>query len=73
MTSHLLAIQVRLASRHVTREADRSFPGMLAADRDYRELKHGLGLDHFEGLWYVAGDATSPSPPRLSSPCSGPT
>jgi hypothetical protein len=64
---------VRLASRHVTREADRSFPGMLAADRDYRELKHGLGLDCFEGLWYVGWrrNVTLAAPP--SSPCSGPT
>jgi SRSO17 transposase len=86
MTSHFLAIRVRPASRHITREADRIFPAcwLLAEwppqaeepdgywlstlpedtpleelvrlakirwriEHDYRELKHGLGLDHFEG------------------------
>jgi SRSO17 transposase len=86
MTSHFLAIRVRPASRHITRQADRSFPACwllaewppeadepagywlstLPADtplgelvrlakirwrieHDYRELKTGLGLDHFEG------------------------
>jgi SRSO17 transposase len=86
MTSHFLAIRVRLASRHITREADRGFPAcwLLAEwppeaeepegywlstlpagapiaelvrlakirwriEHDYRELTHGLGLDHFEG------------------------
>jgi SRSO17 transposase len=86
MTSHFLAIRVRPASRHITRQADRSFPAcwLLAEwppqaeelggywlstlpedtaleelvrlakirwriEHDYRELKHGLGLDHFEG------------------------
>ena len=86
MTSHFLAIRVRPASRHITRQADRSFPAcwLLAEwppeadeptdywlstlppetpvaelarlakirwriEHDYRELKTGLGLDHFEG------------------------
>jgi SRSO17 transposase len=86
MTSCFLAIRVRPASRHIPREADRSFPAcwLLAEwppqaeeptgywlsslpedtpleelvrlakirwriEHDYRELKHGLGLDHFEG------------------------
>ena len=86
MTSCFLAIRVRPASRHITRQADRSFPACWllaewppAADEptdywlstlppetpvaelvrlakirwriehDYRELKTGLGLDHFEG------------------------
>jgi SRSO17 transposase len=86
MTSCFLAIRVRPASRHITREADRSFPAcwLLAEwppeasepdgywlstlpedtpveelvrlakirwriEHDYRELKTGLGLDHFEG------------------------
>jgi SRSO17 transposase len=86
MTSCFLAIQVRPASRHITREADRSLPAcwLLAEwppeadepsgywlstlpedtpleelvrlakirwriEHDYRELKTGLGLDHFEG------------------------
>ena len=86
MTSCFLAIQVRPASRHITREADRSLPAcwLLAewppgadepsgywlstlpedtpieelvrlakirwrVEHDYRELKTGLGLDHFEG------------------------
>ncbi len=86
MTSCFLAIQVRPASRHITRQADRSLPAcwLLAEwppgadeptdywlstlpeditiaelarlakirwriEHDYRELKHGLGLDHFEG------------------------
>jgi len=90
MTSWFLAIQVRPASRHITRAADRSFPAcwLLAewppeADEpsgywlstlpedtateelvrlakirwrvghDYRELKTGLGLDHFEGRSYL--------------------
>jgi hypothetical protein len=40
-------------------------------EHDYRELKTGLGLDHFEGRSFTAGTATSPSsPPRTcSSPC----
>ena len=39
-------------------------------EHDYRELKTGLGLDHFEGRSYLAGTGTSPSPssPRPSSP-----
>ncbi len=86
MTSCFLAIRVRPASRHITRDADRSFPAcwLLAewpsqadepsgywlstlpedtpieelarlakirwrVEHDYRELKTGLGLDHFEG------------------------
>ena len=86
MTSQFLAIQVRPASRHITRAADRSYPAcwLLAEwppeadepsgywlstlpediplqelvrlakirwriEHDYRELKTGLGLDHFEG------------------------
>jgi SRSO17 transposase len=86
MTSHFLAIQVRPASRHIARQADRSYPAcwLLAEwppeadeptdywlstlpedtplaelvrlakirwriEHDYRELKTGLGLDHFEG------------------------
>jgi len=86
MASHFVAIQVRPASRHIPRQADRSFPACwllaewppqadepdgywlstLPADtpiaelvrlakirwrieHDYRELKTGLGLDHFEG------------------------
>jgi SRSO17 transposase len=86
MTSCFLAIQVRPASRHIAREADRSLPAcwLLAewppqageptgywlstlppdtpieelvrlakirwrVEHDYRELKTGLGLDHFEG------------------------
>ena len=86
MTSFFLAIQVRPASRHIPRAADRSFPAcwLLAewppeaeepsgywlstlprdtpieelvrlakirwrVEHDYRELKTGLGLDHFEG------------------------
>ena len=86
MTSHFLAIQVRPASRHIARPADRGFPAcwLLAEwpphageptdywlstlpegtpieelvrlakirwriEHDYRELKTGLGLDHFEG------------------------
>jgi SRSO17 transposase len=86
MTSCFLAIRVRPASRHIPREADRSFPAcwLLAEwppeasepdgywlsdlpgdtpieelvrlakirwriEHDYRELKTGLGLDHFEG------------------------
>jgi SRSO17 transposase len=86
MTSHFLAIRARPASRHITREADRSFPAcwLLAEwppeadeptgywlstlpedtpleelvrlakirwriEHDYRELKTGLGLAHFEG------------------------
>jgi SRSO17 transposase len=86
MTSCFLAIRVRPASRHITREADRSLPAcwLLAewpphageptdywlstlpedtplgelvrlakirwrVEHDYRELKTGLGLDHFEG------------------------
>ena len=90
MSSHFLAIRVRPASRHVAREADRSFPAcwLLAEwppeadeptdywlstlpegtpieelvrlakirwriEHDYRELKHGLGLDHFEGRSYA--------------------
>ncbi|GHA03953.1 hypothetical protein GCM10010389_49310 [Streptomyces echinoruber] len=40
-------------------------------EHDHREVKHGLGLDHFEGCTWRAGIATSPSPPppRPSSPC----
>ena len=40
-------------------------------EHDYRELKTGLGLDHFEGRPGSAGTATSPSspPPTRSSPC----
>ncbi len=90
MSSHFLAIRVRPASRHITREADRSFPAcwLLAewppgagepdgywlsalpedtpieelvrlakirwrVEHDYRELKTGLGLDHFEGRSYA--------------------
>jgi len=90
MTSCFLAIQVRPASRHIARQADRSLPAcwLLAEwppeadeptgywlstlpggppieelvrlakirwriEHDYRELKHGLGLDHFEGRSYV--------------------
>jgi DDE superfamily endonuclease/alpha/beta hydrolase family protein len=90
MTSHFLAIRVRPAGRHITREADRSFPPcwLLAEwpphadepdgywlstlpddtpieelvrlakirwriEHDYRELRHGLGLDHFEGRSYL--------------------
>jgi SRSO17 transposase len=90
MTSCFLAIRVRPASRHITREADRSLPAcwLLAewppaageptdywlstlpedtpleelvrlakirwrAGHDYRELKTGLGLDHFEGRSYL--------------------
>ncbi len=86
MTGCFLAIRVRPAGRHITREADRSFPAcwLLAewppeadepsgswlstlpedtpidelvrlakirwrVEHDYRELKTGLGLDHFEG------------------------
>ncbi|HEY2304680.1 MAG TPA: IS701 family transposase [Streptosporangiaceae bacterium] len=86
MTSCFLAIRVRPASRHITREADRSLPAcwLLAEwppeadeptdywlsdlpedtpidelarlakirwriEHDYRELKTGLGLAHFEG------------------------
>ncbi len=86
MTSCFLAIRVRPASRHIPRQADRSFPAcwLLAEwppqaeepdgywlstlpedtpieelvrlakirwriEHDYRELKTGLGLDHFEG------------------------
>ena len=86
MTSCFLAIRVRPASRHITREAGRSLPAcwLLAewppeadepsgywlstlpedtpvddlarlakirwrVEHDYRELKTGLGLDHFEG------------------------
>jgi SRSO17 transposase len=86
MASSFLAVRVRPASRHITREADRSFPAcwLLAewppeadepsgywlstlpedtpaeelarlakirwrVEHDYRELKTGLGLDHFEG------------------------
>jgi SRSO17 transposase len=90
MTSHFLAIRVRPASRHITREPDRSFPAcwLLAEwlpeadeptgywlstlpddtlieelvrlakirwriEHDYRELKTGLGLAHFEGRSYL--------------------
>ena len=90
MTGSFLAIRVRPASRHITRDADRSFPAcwLLAewppgagepsgyrlstlpediateelarlakirwrAGHDYRELKTGLGLDHFEGRSYL--------------------
>jgi SRSO17 transposase len=90
MTSCFAAIRVRPASRHIPREADRSFPacwllaewppgadeptdywlstlpedtpiGELARlakirwriEHDYRELKTGLGLDHFEGRSYL--------------------
>jgi SRSO17 transposase len=90
MTSCFLAIRVRPAGRHITREADRSLPAcwLLAEwppeadepsgywlstlpedtpiaelvrlakirwriEHDYRELKHGLGLDHFEGRSFV--------------------
>jgi SRSO17 transposase len=86
MTSWFLAIRVRPASRHITRDADRALPAcwLLAewppeadepsgywlstlpedtpieelvrlakirwrVEHDYRELKTGLGLDHFEG------------------------
>ena len=44
-------------------------------EHDYRELKTGLGLDHFEAAPAPAGTATSPSPPspRRSAPCSGAT
>ncbi len=86
MTGCFLATRVRPASRHITRDADRSFPAcwLLAewpseadepsgywlstlpedtpieelvrlakirwrVEHDYRELKTGLGLDHFEG------------------------
>jgi hypothetical protein len=44
-------------------------------EHDYRELKPGLGLDHFEGRSWPAGTATSPSPPspRRSAPCCAPT
>jgi SRSO17 transposase len=86
MTSWFLAIQVRPASKHIPRAADRSYPAcwLLAewppeadeptdywlstlpedtpitelarlakirwrVEHDYRELKTGLGLDHFEG------------------------
>lgn len=42
-------------------------------EHDYRELKHGLGLDHFEGRswnrWHH--HATWPPPPTPSSPSSG--
>ncbi len=43
-------------------------------EHDYRELKTGLGLDHFEGAPTAAGTATSPwsPPPSCSSPCCGP-
>jgi SRSO17 transposase len=90
MTSCFLAIQVRPASRHIARQADRSLPAcwLLAEwppeadeptdywlstlpgdtpieelarlakirwriEHDDRELKHGLGLDHFEGRSYA--------------------
>ena len=90
MTGSFLAIRVRPASRHITRDADRSFPAcwLLAewppeadepsgywlstlprdttieelvrlakirwrVEHDYRELKTGLGLDHFEGRSYL--------------------
>ena len=89
MTGWFLAIRVRPASRHITRETDRSLPAcwLLAewppeadepsgywlstlpentpieelvrlakirwrVEHDYRELKTGLGLDHFEGRSY---------------------
>ncbi|PKW05301.1 hypothetical protein SAMN05428944_7690 [Streptomyces sp. 1222.5] len=44
-------------------------------EHDYRELKHGLGLDHFEAAPGVAGTTTSPSspPPRPSSLSGGST
>ena len=44
-------------------------------EHDYRELKQGLGLGHFEAAPTPAGTATSPSPPspRRSAPCSAPT
>ena len=44
-------------------------------EHDYRELKTGLGLVHFEGAPSPDGTATSPSspPPSCSSPCCGPT
>jgi SRSO17 transposase len=120
-----VAIRVRPASRHIAREADRSFPACwllaewppqaeepdgywlstLPADaplgelvrlakirwrieHDYRELKHGLGLDHFEGRsfagWYrhvtLAALAqafctmlrTDPKPVRRDDPLPGP-
>jgi SRSO17 transposase len=90
MTSCFLAIRVRPAGRHITRQADRSFPAcwLLAEwpphaeepdgywlstlpettpieelvrlakirwriEHDYRELKTGLGLGHFEGRSYA--------------------
>ncbi|MEU2717014.1 hypothetical protein [Streptomyces sp. NPDC007205] len=39
-------------------------------EHDHRELKHGLGLDHFQGRTWRSGTTTSPSspPPRPSSP-----
>ncbi len=30
-------------------------------EHDYRELKHGLGLDHFEGRTWHGGTTASPS------------
>ena len=90
MTSHFIAIRVRLASRRIPRAADGSLPEcwLLAEwpspadepsdywlatlppdtptaeqvrlakirwriEHDYRELKQGLGLGHFEGRSYT--------------------
>jgi hypothetical protein len=55
----------------------------VADQHDYRELKHGLGLGHFEGRSFSGWHrhVTSPPPPRLlhhdparpKSPCAGMT
>ncbi|MFH8978618.1 transposase [Streptomyces sp. NPDC017890] len=44
-------------------------------EHDYRELKHGLGLDHFEGRTWRGRHhhVTSSPPPRHSSPSGGST
>ncbi|MFF1278741.1 hypothetical protein ACFVZC_36115 [Streptomyces marokkonensis] len=44
-------------------------------EHDYRELKHGLGLDHFEGRTWRGWHhhVTSSPPPRPSSPSGGST
>ena len=44
-------------------------------EHDYRELKHGLGLDHFEGRTWRGWHhhVTLVTPPRHSSPSGGST
>ena len=44
-------------------------------EHDYREVKTGLGLDHYEGRSWQVGTTTSPSspPPTPSAPCNAST